>query len=124
MTNGNILDIVSTSLSRKLCFSFKGDSRARAALVFGEGDFLSYPNSNSVPGHSIDNNKEDQPTGFEIQPDAVAFGAFSAEITPTSISFFTDEDEFDLDHPTEGFSSIPEAIEDIRQGKVSCLLAY
>ena len=119
-----MLDLVSTGLSRKLCFSFKVDSRARAALVFGEGDFLSYPNSNSVPGHSTDNNKEDQPTGFEIQPDAVAFGAFSAEITPTSISFFTDDDEFDLDHPTEGFSSIPEAIEDIRQGKVSCLLAY
>ncbi|GFY90828.1 GTP cyclohydrolase II [Actinidia rufa] len=117
MTNGNMLDLVSTSLSRKLCFSFKVDSRARAALVFGEGNFLSYPYSNSVPGYSIENNKADQPTGIEIQPDAVAFGTFSAEITPTSISFFTDDDEFDLDHPTEGFSSIPEAIEDIRQGK-------
>jgi 3,4-dihydroxy 2-butanone 4-phosphate synthase/GTP cyclohydrolase II len=35
---------------------------------------------------------------------------------------FADEDtdtELDLDSPTEGFASIADAIEDIRQGKVS-----
>ncbi|XP_011022835.1 PREDICTED: bifunctional riboflavin biosynthesis protein RIBA 1, chloroplastic-like isoform X2 [Populus euphratica] len=46
------------------------------------------------------------------------FGTLSAEITPTTGGFFADNDEYDLDRPTEGFASIPEAIEDIRQGKL------
>lgn len=32
------------------------------------------------------------------------------------------EDDRDLDYPTKGFSSIQEAIEDIREGKVSNLV--
>lgn len=94
MTNGNMLDLIS-SPSNKLCLNFKVDGRARAVQI----------------------------SGTEIQPDAVAFATLSAEIIPTSMGFYSDDDEFDLDRPTEGFSSIPEAIEDIRQGKVSCLLA-
>jgi 3,4-dihydroxy 2-butanone 4-phosphate synthase/GTP cyclohydrolase II len=38
---------------------------------------------------------------------------------------FKDDDtytELDLDSPTEGFASIADAIEDIRQGKVSSIL--
>jgi hypothetical protein len=38
---------------------------------------------------------------------------------------FSDDDtdtELDLDSPTEGFASIPDAIEDVRQGKVSTSL--
>ena len=57
------------------------------------------------------------------QPDTVAFGTLAEEITPNTIGYFTTDDEFDLDRPTEGFSSIPEAIEDIRQGRVCPLLA-
>ncbi|CAL5368502.1 unnamed protein product [Camellia sinensis] len=116
VANGNMLNLVSTSLSRKLCFSFKVDGRARAALISGEGDFLSYPSSNTISGRGIGNKQVGQPPGTELQPDAVAFGTFAGEITPTG-SFLADDDEFDLDSPTEGFSSIPEAIEDIRQGK-------
>lgn len=37
------------------------------------------------------------------------------------VNGFPIEDEFNLDSPTEGFNSIPEAIEDIRQGKVVSL---
>lgn len=40
-------------------------------------------------------------------------------MAPTASGFPLENDEFDLDMPSEGFSSIPEAIEDIRQGKVS-----
>ncbi|CAI9287039.1 unnamed protein product [Lactuca saligna] len=47
-----------------------------------------------------------------------ALGTLSAETTPTMNSFSNEADEYDLDQPTTGFSSIPEAIEDIRQGKM------
>jgi 3,4-dihydroxy 2-butanone 4-phosphate synthase/GTP cyclohydrolase II len=57
-------------------------------------------------------------TGIEIQPDSISFGTLSADTTPIMTSFPADDDELDLDHPTPGFASIPEAIEDIRQGKI------
>ncbi|KAF9678904.1 hypothetical protein SADUNF_Sadunf07G0084600 [Salix dunnii] len=102
---------------KKLCFSFKRDGRgrARASLVYGEGDVLSYPNGNVVTGPD---KLVNQSPAIELQPDAVGFGTLSAETTPTTGSFFADNDEYDLDRPTEGFASIPEAIEDIRQGKL------
>ena len=53
-----------------------------------------------------------------VQADAVALGTIAADMAPVVDGFSVDDDELDLDFPTEGFSSIPEAIEDIRQGKV------
>ncbi|OQU81037.1 hypothetical protein SORBI_3007G227000 [Sorghum bicolor] len=52
-----------------------------------------------------------------VQADAVALGTIAADMAPVVDGFSVDDDELDLDFPTEGFSSIPEAIEDIRQGK-------
>ncbi|OEL13108.1 putative bifunctional riboflavin biosynthesis protein RIBA 1, chloroplastic [Dichanthelium oligosanthes] len=52
-----------------------------------------------------------------VQADAVALGTIAADMAPVVDGFCADDDELDLDCPTEGFSSIPEAIEDIRQGK-------
>ncbi|KAJ6289111.1 hypothetical protein OIU76_024999 [Salix suchowensis] len=103
------------NLGKKLCFSFKryGRGRARASLVSGEGDVLSYPNGNGGPDKFVN-----QSPAIELQPDAIGFGTLSAETTPTNGSFCADNDEYDLDRPTEGFASIPEAIEDIRQGKL------
>ncbi|KAJ6740885.1 GTP CYCLOHYDROLASE II-RELATED [Salix purpurea] len=77
------------------------------------GDVLSYPNGNGGPDKFVN-----QSPAIELQPDAIDFGTLSAETTPTNGSFFADNDEYDLDRPTEGFASIPEAIEDIRQGKL------
>ncbi|CAK7354614.1 unnamed protein product [Dovyalis caffra] len=113
---GHLTDLGSGNSAKKLCFSFKRDGRgrARASLVSGEGDVLSYPNGNTVSGQDKFVN---QSAGIELQPDAISFGTLSAEITPTG-GVFPDKDEYDLDHPTEGFASIPEAIEDIRQGKL------
>lgn len=102
--NGCTSDLLS---SRKLCLSFKNVGRITAALVSGEGDILSYPKNNT------------QSSDIEVQPDALGFGTLAAEITPATSSFSVGDDEYDLDRPTEGFASIPEAIEDIRQGKVS-----
>ncbi|KAH1047619.1 hypothetical protein J1N35_038403 [Gossypium stocksii] len=58
----------------------------------------------------------DQQAGIEVQPNAISFETLAAEITPVTNGFFADE--YDLDHPTQGFASIQEAIEDIRQGIV------
>ncbi|XAR49475.1 GTP cyclohydrolase II [Bertholletia excelsa] len=55
--------------------------------------------------------------GTELQPGAIASGTPAAETAPATISFPVDNGEFDLDRATEGFSSIPEAIEDILHGK-------
>ncbi|KAE9450025.1 hypothetical protein C3L33_18080, partial [Rhododendron williamsianum] len=106
-----------SSPSNKLCLSFKVDGKARAVQISGEGNFLSYSGNKAVSGLGNDDKQANQPNGTEIQHDAVAFATLSAEIIPTSMGFHSDDDEFDLDRPTEGFSSIPEAIEDIRQGK-------
>ncbi|KAJ0514090.1 putative GTP cyclohydrolase II [Helianthus annuus] len=52
------------------------------------------------------------------QPDSIALNALAAETTPSVNGFSSGADEYGLDQPTTGFSSIPEAIEDIRQGKM------
>jgi 3,4-dihydroxy 2-butanone 4-phosphate synthase/GTP cyclohydrolase II len=68
---------------------------------------------------------QDHPTA---DPDLPLGSVAAAEIISTELSrvaladtFLNDEDdtELDLDSPTEGFASIADAIEDIRQGKVS-----
>lgn len=117
MGRGHLTYLGYGNLGKNLCFSFKRDGRgrARASLISGEGDVLSYPNDNVVSGQDKFVN---QSPAIELQPDATGFGTLSAEITPTSGGFFADNDEYDLDRPTEGFASIPEAIEDIRQGKL------
>ncbi|KAG5529524.1 hypothetical protein RHGRI_030053 [Rhododendron griersonianum] len=111
-----MLDLIS-SPSNKLCLSFKVDGKAQSVQISGEGNFLSYSINKAVSGLDNDDKQANQPNGTEIQPDAVAFATLSAEMIPTSIGFYSVDDEFDLDRPTEGFSSIPEAIEDICQGK-------
>uniref|UniRef100_A0A5B7AKY4 GTP cyclohydrolase II n=1 Tax=Davidia involucrata TaxID=16924 RepID=A0A5B7AKY4_DAVIN len=114
--NGNTFHLSSIQLGSKSCFSIKGHGRTRAALLSGEGDLMPHPNGTSVVGK--DALFGDLSSGIEIQPDAIAFGTLAAETTPTTSGFPVDNDEYDLDRPTEGFSSIPEAIEDIRQGKI------
>jgi 3,4-dihydroxy 2-butanone 4-phosphate synthase/GTP cyclohydrolase II len=117
MGRGHLTYLGYGNLGKKVCFSFKRDGRgrARASLISGEGDVLSYPNDNVVSGQDKFVN---QSPAIELQPDATGFGTLSAEITPTTAGFLAANDEYDLDRPTEGFASIPEAIEDIRQGKV------
>ncbi|XP_062006472.1 bifunctional riboflavin biosynthesis protein RIBA 1, chloroplastic-like isoform X1 [Rosa rugosa] len=98
--NGCVSDFVAPSLTRKLCFGLRGDFQARAMVISGEDDLLSHTN------------------GVEAQPDALSFGTLAADMAPLSSGFSSDNDEYDLDYPIEGFSSIAEAIEDIRRGKM------
>ncbi|KAL7585131.1 bifunctional riboflavin biosynthesis protein RIBA 1, chloroplastic [Lactuca sativa] len=57
-------------------------------------------------------------SGIELQSDSIALGTLEAETIPSMNSFPHDADGYNLDFPTPGFSSIQEAIEDIRQGKM------
>lgn len=94
-------------LSTKSFSKTKPDGRLRASLLPLDGGF----NQKSINGVGVS-------SGILIQPDSISLGTLSAETTPTMNSFSNGADEYDLDQPTTGFSSIPEAIEDIRQGKM------
>ncbi|XP_009777008.1 bifunctional riboflavin biosynthesis protein RIBA 1, chloroplastic [Nicotiana tabacum] len=108
-------DLSSLSLARKLPFSFKsGGKILRATLISGEDNVWScYSNRGAENGSFVNHG-----AGIQQQPDTIAVGTPTAEITPNRSGFLSGDDEFDLDHTAEGFSSIPEAIEDIRQGKM------
>ncbi|KAJ9170400.1 hypothetical protein P3X46_018510 [Hevea brasiliensis] len=85
----------------------------------GEGDLLSCSENNKVSAQDTLLGKGlNQQSGIELQPDAIRFGTLCAEITPTTTAFFPNDDEYELDCPIDGFASIPEAIEDIHQGKL------
>lgn len=88
----------------------------RHLSVPGESNSLFHHSSNIPAGQG--EFISEQSTATDNQPDAVAFGTLAAEITPNTSGFFIADDEFDLDRPTAGFASIPEAVEDIRQGKM------
>lgn len=62
--------------------------------------------------------------GTKLQSDARAFATLGAETGLRSHEFSDDLDEFDLEIPSEGFSSIADAIEDIRNGKVVLPLSH
>ncbi|MCD7449646.1 Bifunctional riboflavin biosynthesis protein RIBA 1, chloroplastic [Datura stramonium] len=98
-------------LNARAHLTIKNDFKVNSAFLSGEGDVRSQSRGESSLFSSL-------ATGTETQPDAVAFGTLAADVVPTTSGFSSDNDEFDLDHPTEGFSSVPEAIEDIRQGKM------
>lgn len=107
-------------LGGKLPLSIKGVGKTRATVISGEGDLISYANENDVE----ENNSliGDRSVGLCVEPDVVAFRTLAADTALTG-NGFPIYDEFDMDRPTEGFSSIPEAIEDIRQGKVAYFLS-
>lgn len=115
-SNGYKSDFMWASPIRKVKFSFKVDNVR--ALVSGEGDLLSHPNNNSPRQDVIIDSLVEEPDRIREKLDTFSFGTVSPEINPTINGFFADTNEHDLDCPTQGFSSIPEAIEDIRQGKL------
>lgn len=89
-------------------FSIKTTGKAKASVVSREDDLLlSYTNGNP-------------PIEDPLQADSVFLGTLSPSDSPNAPpnGFVAEDDDFELDLPTPGFSSIPEAIQDIRQGKV------
>lgn len=117
-TSGYKSDFMLASPIRKVKFSFKVDKMR--AVISGEGDLLSHPNNYNSPRQDVLIDKlAEEPIRIRQQLDTFSFGTVADEISPTINGFFADRNEYDLDCPTQGFSSIPEAIEDIRQGKVN-----
>lgn len=59
----------------------------------------------------------------ESASSAPLIGTLDAEITPETIDFFVSDAEGDPDCPSEGYSSIEQALNTLQQGKVvnSCL---
>ncbi|XP_027345491.1 bifunctional riboflavin biosynthesis protein RIBA 1, chloroplastic-like isoform X1 [Abrus precatorius] len=111
---GHGLDLAIVQLNSKVPFSYNAVGRIKATLNSGGGDLQSYPNSSNVL-----KNDGLAGVGTEVQHDEIAFGTLGADTAaPARSGFSDDNDEFDLDSPTEGFASIPEAIEDIQNGKM------
>lgn len=88
--------------------------RVKSALTSGGGDLLSYPkNTNEIIIG------KDLVVGAEsILIKEQSNGTPASDSGIPSTFFSADYNDYDLDIPAEGFSSIPEAIEDIRQGKM------
>ncbi|XP_054803305.1 bifunctional riboflavin biosynthesis protein RIBA 1, chloroplastic-like [Prosopis cineraria] len=91
-------DLAIVRLNSKFLPSVRSVGKIKATLISGGDDIVLNSNGNNV---------EKQAIGHGIQ---------ATNTVATSMGFPVDNDEFDL--PTEGFASIPEAIEDIRQGKM------
>ncbi|KAG8368634.1 hypothetical protein BUALT_Bualt15G0066000 [Buddleja alternifolia] len=101
--------------SGKVGFSIKASGKIKSALFSGEDDRLPHSTGSNTASNAL---ISDVSGGVELQSDSVVLGALSADMAPTTSGFPVDSDEYDLDLPSEGFSTIPEAIEDIRQGKM------
>ena len=101
------------SLRRATCFALQGDGGFQTITKSGGGDILSQPSD-------IFNVEKSVSAGTIFQGDDVAVGTNVVDVGSADEEFSSYDDERDLDDPTEGFASIQEAIEDIRQGKVGC----
>ncbi|KAL2460412.1 Bifunctional riboflavin biosynthesis protein RIBA 1 [Abeliophyllum distichum] len=101
--------------SAKVGFTTKANGRVKSVLLFGEGGLLPNTRGKTLACNAL---ISDVSGGIEVQPDSVDFGILAADMVSTTSGFAVEDDEFDLDQPSEGFSSITEAIEDIRQGKM------
>lgn len=56
------------------------------------------------------------------QSASAPFGTLDAEITPETIDFFVSDAEGDPDSPSAGYSSIEQALNALRQGKVGFIV--
>ena len=103
------------SVGLRISSSLKRDGGYPAAGASGNGDVL-LARSTSVRGQDHSVADPVLSTDSMVAPEIL-----SANLARVADKF-ADEDtdtELDLDSPTEGFASIADAIEDIRQGKVS-----
>lgn len=81
-----------------------------------------------VSGNEAENLFDDQTSsgiengsllGALDESSSAPFGTVDAEITPETIDFFVSDAEGDPDCPSEGYTSIDQALNTLRQGKVA-----
>lgn len=99
--------------AKKMRFSINDCLNLRSSLLSGESNLLHHSASSNVASNALIG---DRRGGVEVQSESVKLGA--DDMVPFASGFPVENDSFDLDLPSEGFSSIPEAIEDIYKGKV------
>lgn len=110
VVNQRISNFTSTGFGKAVCVSLNADDRFIAVPRSSESDILL--------GESAVVEQDNATVNSMVQADAVALGTMTADMASVPDDFSIDNDENDLDCPTEGFSCISEAIKDIRQGKV------
>ncbi|XP_042062776.1 bifunctional riboflavin biosynthesis protein RIBA 1, chloroplastic-like isoform X2 [Salvia splendens] len=113
--NGHGVEVLKQPNAKFDSFRVKASGKIRSALFSSENGNVPQSAASDVASNAL---ISDLSGGVEIQSDSVALGALAADMAPTASGFPLESDEFDLDMPSEGFSSIPEAIKDIREGKM------
>lgn len=103
-------NLAAISLTRSTCLALQGDGAFQTVSKSVDGDILSRPGD-------IFNGQKNIPISSVLQVDNVAVDTNVAGVPAATDEFSSYDDERDLDCPTEGFATIEEAIEDIRQGK-------
>lgn len=93
-------------LLNSACWAGRGD-------LFGDHILEGQNENGSLLGASLDDVSSSSPPPF---------GTVDAEITPETIDFFVSDAEGDPDCPSEGYSSIEQALNTLRQGKVANLI--
>ncbi|CAL9101545.1 unnamed protein product [Musa textilis] len=103
--NQGTSDLTSTGFRKAACYALKTDGEFTTVPISSEGAMLPDIDQDNAIVTSM------------LQSDAATLGTIAADKAPVTDDFSIGNGELDLDCPTEGFSSISEAIEDIRQGK-------
>ncbi|KAI4325979.1 hypothetical protein MLD38_031338 [Melastoma candidum] len=93
----------------------KFSSKPVVSILSEESKFIPNSSNGAAWKNAIVDDQSGKQTTVHLP---MPFGTFSADVTDSSTSFASVKDEYDLDVPTGGLSSIPEAIEDIRRGKL------
>ncbi|KAM0950497.1 putative 3,4-dihydroxy-2-butanone-4-phosphate synthase, GTP cyclohydrolase II [Dioscorea sansibarensis] len=112
-------NLKSTNL-RGICFALKGEDGTSILPISGEDGIRSYSRTGSLIDQFNSVNAEAEInllSNTELQSDALSLGTVAAGMAHATEEFFAENGELDLDSSTEGFSSIQDAIEDIRKGK-------
>ncbi|KAG6491806.1 probable bifunctional riboflavin biosynthesis protein RIBA 2, chloroplastic [Zingiber officinale] len=103
------INLTSNGFRKATCAASKADSGFASLPISPEDDVLIQQSTIIEQDDSTSNSK------YPSDSSALAEGISDIAVIPENFSI--NNDEPDLDSPTEGFSSISEAIEDIRQGK-------
>ncbi|XP_047981742.1 bifunctional riboflavin biosynthesis protein RIBA 1, chloroplastic-like [Salvia hispanica] len=111
----NGVEVFKQPNSKFASFSIKANGKIKSALFSAENGSLPRSAGSDVASNVL---VSDISGGVEVQSDSVVLGALAADMAPTASGFPLESDEYDLDMPSQGFSSIPESIKDIREGKM------
>ncbi|KAI4330187.1 hypothetical protein MLD38_028490 [Melastoma candidum] len=113
-SNGSNRSYLRLKFPSKIC-RLKFSSKPIVSILSEGNNFIPNSNNGAAWKNIIVDDQSGKQTTFDLP---MPFGTFSADVTDSSTSFVSVKDEYDLDVPTGGLSSIPEAIEDIRRGKL------